>query len=147
MISMLVPESEIGKLGTLIYIVKRTIHWDPVRFSPPTPMQIPPSIYFEPSALPQLSQAAVQQEAPRGSRRWRTEAPAADAAVKQAFGALVHRPVVEWDAPVPPDWWQKLQGLSATFQGAAARDLFANHVQYVRSGRDLQGLAMVWATA
>jgi hypothetical protein len=140
------PETEIGNLGSLIYIAKRTIHWDPQRFSPPTPMQIPPSIYFEPSALPRLSSAAVQQKSARIAAM-ASERPATAAAVQQLLEPHVHRPIVDWDAPVPPELWAQLQNLARTFEGQMTRDLFANHLQYVRSGRDVQGLAMVWATA
>jgi hypothetical protein len=145
MIATLVPEMEIPKLPYIQYLIRRSLHWDPQGYTPATPMQIPPSIYFELTSIPMLSQAAVQQKAARIAAMAH-EAPQTAATIVETFKDLTNRPIVEWDAPVPPDWWQKLQAIGQML-GPAARGLYENHVQYVRTGRDLQGLAMVWATA
>lgn len=146
MLATLVPETDIPKLAYFQYLIKRTLHWDPQGFSRPTPMQIAPSIYFEQTSVPILSQAAVQQKGARIAAMAH-EPPQVAATIAQVFKDLTNRPIVEWDAPVPPEWWQKLQSIGQMFQTPNARGLYENHVQYVRNGRDLQGLAMVWATA
>src|SRR5262249_44607144 len=133
-------------LGTIQYVMNRTLLWDPQQFRRPLPIAIAPSVFAEPNTIVALTPYA-QNEMIELMPEMRAEGPQAKGAIRQLLEPATWRPVVDWDAGLPPPWVAQLQSLGAMFTQPAARDRFHRHLGQLRTGRDLQGFAILWMAA